>query len=77
MEEFIKWLNEQKNSVAWSLLGEESRLYQAWVRGAINQARLTKRAWAICAPEYHASLDEAGDRFCKACGQPLSQYASR
>lgn len=29
--------------------------------------------FAICAPEYHASLDEAGDRFCRMCGQPLSQ----
>jgi hypothetical protein len=28
---------------------------------------------ATCAPEYHASLDEAGDRFCRMCGQPLSQ----
>ena len=37
--------------------------------------RLTPRAldFAICAPEYHASLDEAGDRFCRMCGQPLSQ----
>ena len=37
--------------------------------------RLTQRAldFAICAPEYHASLDEAGDRFCRMCGQPLSQ----
>lgn len=36
---------------------------------------LTPRAldFAICAPEYHASLDEAGDRFCRMCGQPLSQ----
>ncbi len=35
----------------------------------------TQRAldFAICAPEYHASLDEAGDRFCRMCGQPLSQ----
>lgn len=29
--------------------------------------------FAICAPEYHASLDEQGDRFCRMCGQPLSQ----
>jgi hypothetical protein len=28
---------------------------------------------ATCAPEYHASLDEQGDRFCRMCGQPLSQ----
>ena len=28
---------------------------------------------ATCAPEYHASLDEEGDRFCRMCGQPLSQ----
>lgn len=28
---------------------------------------------AVCAPEYHTSLDEVGDRFCRMCGQPLSQ----
>lgn len=50
MEEFEKWLNEQKNSVAWSLLGEESRLYQAWVCGAMNQALLTSKAAELNAP---------------------------
>ena len=42
---------------------------------AVLGAHLTSRAldFAICAPEYHASLDEAGDRFCRMCGQRLSQ----
>jgi len=41
----------------------------------VSDFRPTMRAldFAICAPEYHASLDEAGDRFCRMCGQPLSQ----
>jgi hypothetical protein len=38
-------------------------------------AHLTQRPldFAICAPEYHTLLDEQGDRFCRMCGQPLSQ----
>jgi len=32
-----------------------------------------QRTFAICAPEYHAELDEQGDRFCRVCGQPLSR----
>ncbi len=27
----------------------------------------------ICAPEYHASLDEAGDIFCRMCGKRISK----
>lgn len=42
MEAFEKWYNEQKDSVAWSLLGEESRLYQAWVCGAMHQYNYQK-----------------------------------
>lgn len=38
---------------------------------AVEQLRALD--FAICAPEYHALLDEQGDRFCRMCGQPLSQ----
>lgn len=53
MEEFEEWLNKQKDSLAWSLLGEESRLYQAWVCGAMNQALLTSSATNV-----HKTLDD-------------------
>ncbi len=50
-----------------------SKIWLVTIRG--NESRLTPRAadFAICAPKYHASLDEAGDRFCRMCGQPLSR----
>lgn len=47
---------------------------EAWneaKRSAAEQLRALD--FAICAPEYHALLDRQGDRFCRACGQPLSQ----
>ena len=41
------------------------------VLAAVEQS--VQRTFAMCAPEYHAELDEQGDRFCRMCGQPLSR----
>ena len=41
-----------------------------WIDAAEQSVQ---RTFAMCAPEYHALLDDEGDRFCRMCGQPLSQ----
>ena len=59
----LKGLEQQKESTLSRALFFASQAANKCVHWTI----------ATCAPEYHASLDEAGDRFCRMCGQPLSQ----
>lgn len=73
LSQFIKLLEIYIDAEDDTVL-DHAPLMGYWNLGGVSE-HLTQRAldFAICAPEYHASLDEQGDRFCRMCGLPLSQ----